>query len=51
MSSFSGKQKGDYTRTPEDGIIFVRSIRGGLTDDTGSREENLRRLKKRKGMQ
>ena len=45
MSIFSDKQKADYTQTLHKGISFVRSLRGGLTDDTGSREENLRRLK------
>ncbi len=45
MSIFSNKQKADYTQTLHKGISFVRSFRGGLTDDTGSREENLRRLK------
>ena len=45
MSIFSDKQKADYTQTLHKGISFVRSLRGGLTDDTGSREENLQRLK------
>jgi NAD-dependent SIR2 family protein deacetylase len=45
MSIFSDKQKADYTQTLHKGISFVRSLRGGLTDDTGSRGENLRRLK------
>ena len=45
MSIFSNKQKADYTETLYKGISFVRSLRGGLTDDTGSREENLQRLK------
>ena len=45
MSIFSNKQKADYTQTLHKGISFVRSLRGGLTDDTGSREENLQRLK------
>ena len=45
MSVFSNKQKADYTETLHKGISFVRSLRGGLTDDTGSREENLQRLK------
>lgn len=45
MNIFSHKQKADYTETLHKGISFVRSLRGGLTDDTGSREENLRRLK------
>lgn len=45
MSIFSNKQKADYTETLHKGVSFVRSLRGGLTDDTGSREENLQRLK------
>ena len=46
MSIFSNKQIADYTQTLHKGISFVRSLRGGLTDNTGSREENLIRLKK-----
>ena len=45
MSIFSNKPKADYTRTLQKGITFVRSLRGGLTDDTGSRVENVKRLK------
>ena len=45
MSIFSNKQKVDYTQTLHKGISFVRSLRGGLTDDTGSRAEDLQRLK------
>jgi len=45
MSIFSNNQKPDYTRTLQKGISYVRSLRGGLTDETGSREENLQRLK------
>ena len=45
MSIFSNKEKADYTRTLQKGISFVRSLRGGMTDDTGSREENIERLK------
>ena len=45
MSIFSNKQKADYSRTLQRGIAFVRGLRGGLTDDTGSWEENLQRLK------
>lgn len=45
MNNFSHKQKADYTETLHKGISFVRSLRGGLTDDAGSREEKLRRLK------
>ena len=45
MSNFSNKQKADYTKTLQKGISFVSGFRGGLTDDTGSREENIRRLR------
>ena len=45
MRIFSNKQKADYTQTLQKGISYVRGLRGGLTDDTGSREENIRRLK------
>ena len=45
MSIFSNKQKADYSRTLQKGVAFVRGLRGGLTDDTGSWEENLQRLK------
>ena len=45
MRIFSNKQKADYTKTLQKGISYVRGLRGGLTDDTGSREENIRRLK------
>ena len=45
MNIFSNNQKADYTQTLQKGISFVRSLRGGLTDNTGSREENLKRLK------
>ena len=45
MNIFSNNQKADYTQTLHKGISFVRSLRGGLTDNTGSREENLKRLK------
>ena len=45
MSIYSDKQEADYTLTLHKGISFVRSLRGGLTNDTGSREENLQRLK------
>lgn len=44
MNIFSLNRKADYERTLRKGIAYVRSFRGGLTDDTGSREENLRRL-------
>ncbi len=43
MSAFSGKP--EYEETLQKGIAFVRSFQGGFTDHTGSREENLRRLK------
>lgn len=42
---FSNKPKADYTRTLQKGITFVRSLRGGLTGATGSRDVNIRRLK------
>lgn len=45
MSIFSNKKKADYSRTLQKGISFVRSLRDGLTDDTGSREESIRRLR------
>ena len=45
MRLFSNKQKADYTQTLQKGISYVRGLRGGITDDTGSREENVRRLK------
>ena len=45
MSIFLNRQKADYTRTLQKGISFVRGLGSGLTDYTGSREENLRRLK------
>ena len=43
---FLKKNKADYNQTLQKGITFVRSLRGGLTDDTGSREENIKRLRK-----
>lgn len=45
MSILSNKQKADYVQTLQMGISFARSLRGGFTDDTGSREENIRRLR------
>ena len=45
MSSTSNKPKPDYSQSLQKGISFVRSLTSGLTDDTGSRSENLRRLK------
>ena len=45
MNSFSNKQQADYTRTLQKGLSFVRSFHGRLTGDTGSRPENIRRLK------
>ena len=42
---FSNKPKADYTRTLQKGMTFVRSLRGGLTGATGSRDVNIRRLK------
>ena len=45
MRLFSNKQKADYRQTLQKGISFVRGLQGGLTDETGSREENIRRLR------
>ena len=45
MSSTSNKPKPDYSQSLQKGISFVRSLTSGLTDDTGSRSANLRRLK------
>ena len=45
MSSTSSKPKPDYSQSLQKGISFVRSLTSGLTDDTGSRSANLRRLK------
>ena len=45
MSSTSNKPKPDYSQSLQKGISFVRSLTSGLTDDTGSRNANLRRLK------
>ena len=45
MRLFSNKQKADYRQTLQKGISFVHGLRGGLTDETGSREENIRRLR------
>ena len=45
MSSTSNKPKPDYSQSLQKDISFVRSLTSGLTDDTGSRSANLRRLK------
>ncbi len=45
MRLFSNRQKADYRQTLQKGISYVRGLRGGITDETGSREENIRRLK------
>ncbi len=45
MSIFSNKPKADYAQTLTKGIYFVRGLGGGITDNTGSREHNLQRLK------
>ena len=46
MSSFLNNNKpADYSEVLRDGIYFVRSLRGGLTDYTGSREDNMQRLR------
>ena len=46
MNRFFHQRNADYAATLQKGVSFVRGLRGGLTDDTGSREDNLRRLKK-----
>ena len=46
MNRFFNPREADYAQTLQKGISFVRGLRGGLTDDTGSREENIRRLQK-----
>ena len=43
MNIFSDKQKVDYTQTLQKGIAFVRGLHSGVTEDTGSRQENLSR--------
>ncbi|MBQ5976910.1 MAG: hypothetical protein IJL51_02085 [Oscillospiraceae bacterium] len=45
MSRFFIQHKPDYSQTLRKGVDYVRGLRGGITDDTGSREDNLRRLK------
>ncbi len=45
MSRFFQQPEPDYSRTLRKGLAYVRGLRGGLTGDTGSREENLRRLR------
>lgn len=45
MSTFSNKQKADYTQTLQKGIYFVQSLHGGLIHETGGQQEKLHRLK------
>ena len=45
MNGFFHQLDLDYSQTLRKGISYVRSLRGGISDDTGSREENLQRLK------
>ena len=45
MSEFSSKQKADYKQSLQKGISFVQGLRGWLTNDTLSREDDIRRLK------
>ena len=45
MNKYFNKAKADYAETLQKGISYVRSLRGGLTADTGSREKNIERLK------
>lgn len=46
MNRFFNRREADYTQTLQKGVAFVGGLRGGLTDDTGCREANLRRLKR-----
>ena len=45
MNVFLNKQKADYAQTLQKGIAFVRGLHSGVTEDTGSRQENLSRLR------
>ena len=45
MKRFFGSQANDYRWTLQKGVAFVRSLSGDFTDYTGSREENISRLK------
>lgn len=45
MKRFFGSQADDYTWTLQKGAAFVRNLAGGFTDYTGSREENISRLR------
>lgn len=45
MNRFFHQLDLDYSQTLRKGVSYVRSLRGGISDDTGSREENLHRLK------
>ena len=45
MKRFFGSQADDYTWTLQKGAAFVRNFAGGFTDYTGSREENISRLR------
>ena len=44
MSIFLNKPGAGFDRTLQKGISYVRTLHEGLTDMTGSREENIRRL-------
>ena len=44
MSIFLNKPAAGFDRTLQKGISYVRTLHEGLTDMTGSREENIRRL-------
>ena len=45
MKRFFGSQADDYTWTLQKGAAFVRNFAGVFTDYTGSREENISRLR------
>lgn len=45
MKRFFNRQTDDYTWILQKGTSYVRSLAGGFTDYTGSREENISRLR------
>ena len=44
MRDFFAKKENGYIDTIQKGLSAVRSFRGGLSNGTGSREENIDRL-------
>ena len=45
MSRFFDRREAEYMQTLQKGVSYVRALRGGLTGDTGSRADDLLRLK------